>query len=157
MKCYHVMENMRVRTKSEENPKATAAIVILEISQISMVLCESCITIRAFLAEGKLNPTEDRLPRATANVASFFEQLKKLERYKGDDKLAEESHLAATIIISLKPAGSKLAEELVDPVYTKFLGDVFTHKYLQDASSFHVVICVRLFLFLFFDVCSCVS
>ena len=51
LKCYQVMENMRVRTKGEENPKATAAIVILEISQIFMVLCESCITIRAFLAE----------------------------------------------------------------------------------------------------------
>ena len=90
-------------------------------------------------------------------MASFFEQLQKLERYKGDDKLAEESHLAAAIINFLKLAGSKLAEELVNPVYTKFLGDVFTHKYLQDASSFHVVICVRLFLSLFLDVCSCIS
>ena len=136
--CYKAMADIAARTNSEPPQSVLSGIKDLEIIQSTMDLTEDIIALVEFLADGILNPTTDRLPRATALMGSVFQHIKKLEAHKSD---TDNGRLADQIVGRLKPCAARLASELVTPVYNVFQQSIFTHKYLQDASTFHIVMC----------------
>lgn len=114
----------------------------LEAAGKITIFIRDLLLVVAFLQDGKLNPEAARVDRAISVLGAVLRSnrnISALEAQATGDPDAMKDHFNGMSdfffmkIRVITPWLARLSEELAQPMETKFVANIFTHKYLQDS------------------------
>ena len=124
------------RAKCDLPKSVSTGVEFLSAAKATWTMAECTRNLSNFLVQGKLDPSEARLPQATTLTGKFFVAMKDVRDVSGGDARDNFTATVTTMISRLEELGKALGEELIAPLKTTFFGSIFTHKFMTDRRVF---------------------